>query len=117
MAFAIICHCKKAYQITILLKWQGYKRWLSYLQCQGNINTTDTINSGQAIGCSLTKSPNKEYTLHVKIIGPNTKNYGQYWRLKNLGKKKAKMPYFIKTVKDQLFWGVNGLFAMPKGVN
>ena len=37
------------------------------------------------------------------------------WRLKNLGKKKPELPYFIQTVKEQLK-GVDNLFAMPKGV-
>ena len=110
--FAIICHCKKAYQIT---DDNGKVISGGFRDSQGNINTTNTINGEQAIGVSLTKDQTREIHTTRKNNWAETQKIMNEWRLKNLGKKKPELPYFIKTVKDQLK-GVNDLFAMPKGV-
>ena len=55
--FAIICHCKKSYQIT---DENGKVLSGGFRDSQGNINKTNTINGEQAIGCSLTKDQTRE---------------------------------------------------------
>ena len=87
---------KKAYQIT---DDNGKVISGGFCDSQGNINTTNTINGEQAIGCPLTKDQTREiHTTRKNNWAETQKNYERV-AFKNLGKKSQSCRILLKLLK------------------